>query len=159
MLDWLVVTMPLCGYAWVADRYAAQPWILLRHAPVLALLPWGVAALVVGIRRRAHAPLLACMVCVACVAYELRNLTGLSPQARLILWGSVALCLTLGLGRYLRVPRGGITSGAIDRGGDSLAVLQMAGVGSLATPAAHPVGAEFKGGGGSGGGGGADGSF
>ncbi|MGC1521970.1 MAG: hypothetical protein WA803_10565, partial [Steroidobacteraceae bacterium] len=73
MLDWLVVIMPLSGYLWLAEGSAA-PWWLARW--LLALL--GAAALIVGIRRRTHAPLIAFMVCTACMAYELRHLTGLS---------------------------------------------------------------------------------
>jgi hypothetical protein len=160
MLDWLVVTMPLCGYLWLAEG-AASPWWLARWLLVL----FGAAALIVGIRRRAHAPLAAFMVCTACMAYELRNLTGLSLEARLILWGSAALLLSLGLGRYLRTPRGGITSNRVGEDDEFFDLLQLAGAGALAAQsaheprAAHVPRAEFKGGGGTGGGGGASGAY
>ena len=157
MLDWLAVIMPLSGYLWLAEGSAAP--FLPAHAPAWLLATFGGAALIVGIRRRTHAPLIAFMVCTVCMAYELRNLTGLSPEARLILWGSAAFLLTLGLSRYLRTPRGGISSNR-EADDDELSDLaQLAGAGALA-PQSVPHGqAVFKGGGGAGGGGGASGTY
>jgi hypothetical protein len=154
MLDWLVVIMPLCGYLWLAEDSAA-PWWLPRWSPV----PVGAAALIVGIRRRTHAPLIAFMVCMGCMAYELRNITGLSPEARLILWGGAAFLLTLGVGKYLRTPRGGVSSNREAEDDEFSDLLQLAGAGGLAPQSAHEPGAEFKGGGGTGGGGGASGTY
>jgi uncharacterized membrane protein YgcG len=163
MLDWLVVTMPLCGYLWLAEGSLAP--VLPAHAPLWLLVPFGAAALIVGIRRRAHAPLAAFMVCIACMAYELRNVTGLPLEARLIFWGGAALLLSLGLGRYLRTPRGGVSSNR-EAGDDELSdLLQLAGAGVLAphgprAPHAAPQAeAAFEGGGGTGGGGGASGGY
>jgi hypothetical protein len=155
MLDWLVVILPLVGYVWFENRTAGVP--LPAHAPVFALAPYGAAALYIGIRRRRHAPLLAFMACLGCIGYELRNLTRLPLEAKLILWGSVILLLTLALSRYLRTPRAGISS---QKGEDSefLDLLQLAGAGGL-SPQAQPRPAEFKGAGGAGGGGGASGSY
>ena len=117
MLDWLVVVMPLAGYLWLAGRNpSGMSREFLRHASVVGLLPLvmpvliGAAGLTAGIRRRSHAPILAFMVCVGCIAYELRNLTGLALEVRLIVWGSVALVVALALDRYLRTPRRGITT-------------------------------------------------
>jgi uncharacterized membrane protein YgcG len=153
-LDWLAVIMPLSGYLWLS-----------AHAPAWLLAAFGAAALIVGIQRRTHAPLIAFMVCTVCMAYELRNVTGLSPEARLILWGSAAFLLTLGLGRYLRTPRGGISSNRAAEDDELSDLAQLAGAGVLAphsvahSPAGvnHPP--EFKGGGGAGGGGGASGTY
>lgn len=158
MLDWLTVVMPPCGYLWLAEGSAA-PWWLGRW--LLAL--FGAAALIVGIRRRTHAPLIAFMVCIVCMAYELRHLTGLSAEARLILWGGAAFLLTLWVGRYLRTPRGGVSSNREAEDDELSDLLQLAGAGGLALQAAPQTApqahAAFKGGGGTGGGGGASGTY
>jgi hypothetical protein len=156
-LDWLAVIMPLSGYLWLAEGSAAP--FLPAHAPAWLLAPFGAAALIVGIQRRTHAPLIAFMVCTVCMAYELRNVTGLSPEARLILWGSAAFLLTLGLGRYLRTPRGGISSNRAAEDDELSDLAQLAGAGALAPHSAVQHPAEFKSGGGAGGGGGASGTY
>jgi hypothetical protein len=150
MLDWLVVIMPLVGYALAAPAPV--------FAPVFALAPYGAAALYIGIRRRRHAPLLAFMGCLGCIGYELRNLSGLPLEAKLILWGCVILLLTLALGKYLRTPRAGISSQEREES-EFLDLLQLAGAGGLTPQSAQHAKAEFKGGGGAGGGGGASGSY
>ena len=154
MLGWLTVLMPLAGFLWLA----AQTAVSLRVLTGLACAAFGVSALIIGLRRRAHAPLIACTVCMLCVAYQLRDLTALPVKAKLILWGSVALLLALRLDRYLRTPRRGITSRQIGEGANALDLLQWVGTASL-SPKAAPVDAPFKGGGGGFGGSGADGSF
>jgi uncharacterized membrane protein YgcG len=126
---------------------------------VLILLAFGGAALTVGIRRRIHAPLIAVMVCVGCIAYELRNLTTLPLQFKLIIWGTAALFLTLGLDRYLRTPRRGITSNKFAESSGSLDLLQLAGASALAPHSVQRPDAPFKGGGGTFGGGGASGDY
>ena len=91
MLDWLVVVMPLTGYLWLAGGrlhegpggpapFATVAGALALAAPAIL----GVLALVAGLGRRSHAPLFAAMVCVACLGYELRHLSGLPLEARLI---------------------------------------------------------------------------
>ena len=167
MLDWLVVVMPLAGYLWLADGRLAEgrggPAPFASVAGTLALLLpaiTGALALVVGLRRRSHAPLLAFMGCVACVAYELGDLAGLPLEMRLIAWGGVALVVALALDLHLRTPRAGITSARIGADAESLPRLELVGAGALAAPApAVPEPAGFKGGGGRFDGGGAGGSF
>ncbi len=154
MLNWLVVTMPLCGFLWLVWEHA----IVIRVLTGTVNAMFAVAALVIGLRRRAHAPLVACLVCLGCLAYQLRDLTALSLEAKLILWGSAALLLALGLDRYLRKPRRGVTSIQIGEGGSALDLLQLAGGGAL-NPKSIETGAQFKGSGGTFGGGGADGSY
>ncbi|HEY2144927.1 MAG TPA: hypothetical protein VGH12_02575 [Steroidobacteraceae bacterium] len=150
MLDWLVVIMPLCGFLWLVMQHG----LAIRVFTGLASGAFAVAALVIGLRRRTHAPLIACIVCFACVAYQLRDLTALPLKAKLILWGSAALLLALGLDRYLRTPRRGITSRQLGEGSNALDVLQWVGAATL-SPKSAPVDAPFKGGGGNFGGGGA----
>jgi hypothetical protein len=166
MLSWLVVIMPLCGYLWLEGEYvvwAAMESLrgatFIRLLPVLMLVSFGVIALIVGIRRRTHAPLIAFIVCVGCVGYELRNLTGLSLKMRLICGGIATLFLTIGLDRYLRIPRRGITSSKVGENTGSLDLLQLAGAGTLASQSAQRPDPEFKGGGGTFGGGGASGTY
>jgi hypothetical protein len=155
MLNWLMVSMPVCGFLWLVWEHALAIRVFISLASAL----FGAAALLIGLRRRAHAPLIASMVCMACIAYELRDLTALSLTVKLILGGSAALLLTLGLDRYLRTPRGGITSNQLVASGEALDLLQLAGAAGLSPKAAQHAEAPFKGGGGTFGGGGADGSY
>jgi hypothetical protein len=165
-LDYLVIAMPVAGYLWSASRGSRFTGLDYRHAgwaewlvPVCCLV-YGASALVTGLRRRTHAPLLACMLCLACCAYELRRITGLSLEARLIAWGCVLLVMSIVLERYLRVPRGGFTSLPILDDGRSLEVLGLAGSAVLTplSPPSRPA-PSFQGGGGSFGGGGASGQY
>jgi hypothetical protein len=127
--------------------------------PILMFSGFGAAAVLVGIHRRNHAPIIAFMICLGCVAYELRNLTGLSLKVKLIVWGSASLLLTIALNRYLRNPRRGITSNKVEEGDRALDLLQLAGAGALTPPSTQPPDAVFKGSGGAGGGGGASGTY
>jgi hypothetical protein len=165
MLDWLVVVMPVAGYVWSAshgslsvatDYVHATPsaWIV----PLCPLVFAGVA-LAVGLARRIHAPIAAFMLCVACTAYELRRLTGLALETRLIVWGCGLLLVSIILDRYLREARNGITSRKVRDTEDSAGILGIAGSAVLtphSTPKAEP---SFEGGGGRFGGGGATGRY
>lgn len=154
MLGWLMIVMPLCGFLWLVTQHAPS----IRVGTGLASGIFALVALIVGIERRSHAPLLACMVSLGCVAYQLRDLTALPLKLKLILWGSAALLAALGLDRYLRTPRRGITSHQLGEGTAALDLVQWVGAGAL-SPKAAPQAAPFKGGGGTFSGGGADGSY
>jgi hypothetical protein len=154
MLNWLMVIMPLCGFLWLATQLAPA----VRLGTGLASGFFALVALILGIRRRSHAPLLACMASLGCVAYQLRDLTALPLKVKLIVWGSVALLAAVGLDRYLRTPRRGITSHQVGEGAAALDLVQWLGAGAL-SPTAAPQAAPFKGGGGTFGGGGAGGSY
>jgi hypothetical protein len=166
MLDALVVVMPVAGYVWSAER--GQHWSTFDylHGDIsawivpLCSLVFGAIALVTGIRRRAHPPLVSFMLCVACTAYELRHLTGLSLEARLIVWGSILLLVSVGMDRYLRAGRAGVTSRALREEDDSAGLLVVAGSAAL-TPHTTPqkAAATFEGGGGGFAGGGASGKY
>jgi hypothetical protein len=170
MLDWLVIAMPVVAYGWAV---IAQPssfrieslWhpTLANLLPVIAPLAFGVVAAVIGVRRKTHAPLIAALLCVLCLAVELRAVTGLALHWRLIMWGSAALLIAIAVERHLRSPRNGITSREV---GENLAgadLLQMAGAATLApattTATAPATGNQVSGGGGEFGGGGASGKF
>ena len=167
MLDWLVIVLPLAGYLWLAPQYAPALTVgTLRHPGVLALATvlvpagYGLAALLAGIRRRAHAPLLGGLVCIGCVGYQLREFTGLSLQVRLIEWGAIALVLTLALERFLRTPWRGITSAKPGSGSGAFDPIALVGAAALAphsTP--QPGSPQFEGGGGTFSGGGSSGEL
>ena len=162
MLDWLVVVLPVAGYLWSASWSMATDY--LRAAPSAWIVPlcplvFGGVALAVGLSRRVHAPIVASMLCVACTAYELRRLTGLALEIRLIVWGCVLLVVSTVLDRYLRETRGGITSRKVHDTDGSAGILGIAGSAVLtphSPPKAEP---SFEGGGGGFGGGGATGQF
>jgi hypothetical protein len=166
MLDYLVIVMPVAGYLWSVSRSGLSMATDYRHAalsawvvPLCPLLFAGIAV-TVGLRRRAHSPVIAFMLCVACVAYELRRLTGLALEVRLIVWGCALLVASTILDRYLRVPHRGITSKSLREADHSIGVLGMVGSAVL-TPHSEPMKGtpSFEGGGGRFGGGGAGGQY
>ena len=165
-LNWLIITMPLAAYLWFETQNASgysidslRTGLFARLLPSLVLIILGLMALVVGIRRRSHSPNLAFIVCVGCLAYELRHLTTLSLQVKLIGWGTLVLLLTISLDRYLHPPRRGITSNRFAEDKGSLDLLQLAGSSALAPQSVQPPDAQFKGGGGTFGGGGVSGTY
>jgi hypothetical protein len=103
--------------------------------------------------------LLACMVSLGCVAYQLRDLTALPLEFKLIVWGSAGLLAAVGLDRYLRTARRGITSLQLSEGTAALDLMQWVGVSTLSPKAEPPADAPFKGGDGGFSGGGADGRY
>jgi uncharacterized membrane protein YgcG len=165
MLDWLVVAMPLAGYLWSAShRSLSAATDYLHETPSAWIVPlcplvFAGVALAVGLSRRAHAPIVAFMLCVACTAYELRRLTGLALETRLIVWGCVLLLVSIVLDRYLREPRGGITSRKERDKDDSAEMLGIAGSAVLTSHSPPKAEPSFGGGGGRFGGGGATGGY
>ncbi len=155
MLGWLAVIMPLCGFVWLATQHRTG----IRVGTGVASAVFAATALMAGLRRRAHGPLLACMVAMGCVAYQLRVLTDLPLELKLLLWGSAALILALGLDRYLRRPRGGITSLQVSESTGALDLLQLAGASALSPSADAQTVSPLKGAGGNFSGGGAGGSY
>lgn len=167
MLDWLVATLPVAAYVQHAtwDRYVvvSSPGGpgTGRLATTVLLLALGATLLVAGLRRRRHASLLGFMGCVACLAVELRLATTLATETWLILYGVAALVAGFALDRYLRQPRNGVTSQALEDREGPLELLQTAGAALLAQrttpgippaePGAAPGEGRFGGGGASGG--------
>jgi hypothetical protein len=165
MLSWLVVLLPVAGYVWLSGYNSLQyahdyrqhhEWraLLVPLAPLL----YGSVALLTGLRRRTHAPLLAGMLCVACTAWELRALSGWPYEAKLMFWGCLLLIATVLISRALRTPRGGITSARSSEREGPLDVLQLAGATAI-SPATTPAAPGYQGGGGQFGGGGASGRY
>ena len=161
MLDWLVVVMPVAGYLWSAGRHVATDYLHAGSSawlvPICPLV-FAAIALATGLRRRAHAPIVAFMLCVACTAYELRRLTGFALETRLIVWGCVLLLASSLLERYLREARGGITSRRLRDEGDYAGILNIAGA-TVLTPSPPRAEPSFGGAGGRFGGGGATGQY
>jgi hypothetical protein len=168
MLDWIVAALPAAAYAYAGGwAFALQPEILYPtvgagRALVPALLTaYAATALVVGLRRRTHAPLLAFLAGTACVLLELHPYTRLPAEAWLIACGAAALAAGLVLERRLRVPRNGVTSAKLTDREGPLDLLQLAGASVLTQRSAPvaPADETFTPGGGRYGGGGAGGSW
>lgn len=169
MLDWLVAALPVAAYAYGGGwGLALRPELLdpawagaSRGLVPLLLGVYAAIALVVGVRRRAHAPLLGFLGSTACVLLELHPYTGLPAELWLIACGAAALAVGLVLDRRLREPREGVTSARLTAREGPLDLLQLAGASVLAqrdAPAARPEDG-FTPGGGRYGGGGAGGSW
>jgi hypothetical protein len=152
----LAVVMPLVAYLFAKDgTFVFDP---LVAGP---LLLYAVGALIVGVHFRLHAPLLALFPTLGCIAYEVRELSGLTLEARLIVWGSVLLGVSIAVERSLKTPRHGITSRQLrdDKLGD---LLQLAGTVAIAPHHQTPPeqgGPQLETGGSSFGGAGAGGDF
>ena len=168
MLDWLVATLPLAASLLHASAGAFDgPQLAggsgtVRPLAVVLLLLLGAALLMTGVRRRRHAPLWGFLGCVAALAMELRPGLPIVQEAWLIACGLVALAAGIALDRWLREPRGGLTSVSLTRGEGPLDLLQVAGTALLAqraAPAAPPAESGYHGGGGRFGGGGATGRY
>jgi hypothetical protein len=168
MLDWLVVVLPLYAYAaqfsWNPMRgtsfaHGFTAWWTVR---MLFLLAFAATSLVVALRRRRHAPLLAMLICVTCVALEGTRVFQLRPETWLLVYGVATILLGAVLDRYLRTSRNGITSARLSGQGDTLDLLQSTGAAVLSartSPVAPTEAPEYAGEGGRFGGGGANGSF
>lgn len=171
MLDALVVGMPMVGYGWSssADVLSSGEGLSAGrdylHAPIfawivpLAPLAFAGIALTLGLLRRVHAPILAFMLCVACTAFELRSLTGLALEVRLIVWGGTLLIAAVVLDRYLATTRSGFTSRALLGRDGNAGILSLAGSAVLTPVAGAKTEPTFEGGGGTFGGGGSSGEF
>lgn len=165
MLDWLIIAMPVAGYFWSAPHGSLSTGTDYLHSTAsawivpLCPLVFAGAALVAGLSRRAHAPIVAFMLCVGCTAYELRRLTGLALETRLILWGLALLVVSTVLDRYLLEARSGITSRQVRGRDDSAGILGVLGSAMLTPHSPAKDAPSFEGGGGSFGGGGATGNY
>ena len=167
MFQWLVALLPLVGLAWLTgvDLFFHVERSAAGAGRVNVLLAGAVGAtavimLVVGLRRRSHAPLMSFMGCVAHLAWQLRGVSGLSLQSRLLLWGMLILIGALLVNRYLREPRRGVTSEPMTERSGALALLQLVGTSALTEQAAATRAApEWTPGGGRFGGSGASGGF
>ena len=165
MIDWLVPTLPVAAYvqstSWsVYGSLGSTGSSASRLVTCAVLIVLGAALLIIGLRRRRHAPILGFLGCVACLAVELRLATALATETWLIVYGLAALAAALALDRYLRPPREGLTSESLTSREGPLDLLQTAGAAVLtrhaapehprSEPPVTPGGGRFGGGGASG---------
>jgi hypothetical protein len=151
MCDGLVILMPWCACAWFgALAWNARPllnWIWLAMALVLFAVD-----LLMGTRRRTHAPLIAALGCAAFAALALHRLLHWPTHWQLIADGAVVLAIAIIMERRLRHHEVGITSKALENV-PAVDLVQLAGAAHLApSPAAPPEGFHGQGGGFAGGG-------
>ena len=162
-LDWLVVCAAPFGWLIARSYERLPPTQAAPLAPrVLAIALLGTlaaASLAAGLRRRTLAPLSGAVLAGACAAVELGRLSGFSTEARMVLGGGTLLATAALLERWLRTPRGGITSQPVDGPGGPGVLLESAGAAVLLGPAAAPADSSQAGQGGRFGGGGASGQY
>lgn len=161
MLDWIAAGVPVAAWFVGNGRVTGvqdggAPWP--ANLPAIALLGGlAVAALVTGLRRRRHGPLLCGMLTGACAAVDAALSTGWPAEALLTAGGIAALALGAVLERRLREPWRGYTSAPTDGGGATLELLGAGLAGAQVTAAGGPAaaaperGGRFGGGGASGG--------
>jgi len=155
MLDGLVMVMPWLAYGWLVTygwNRSELTWMALALA-----LGFFVVSVVVGAKRRQHAPLIGALGNLVCAGYALHALLRAPLHWELIVLGSVLLVVAVLLDRSLRSRREGVTSRKLDEPA-GLDLLQLAGAAHVTpAPAATPAGVQGQGGGF--GGGGASGRF
>jgi hypothetical protein len=170
-VQWMSIVLPLAAYLW-AKHFDFEPWALIEGPRDLAamttlalpliLIAAGAIALTLGIRWRQHSLLIAFALWVALVAIELRAVSGLSIEAKLIVYGIAVLIAAVVLERRLRRPIG-VTSLMLGRDSDAWKILEVGTAATLATtsrrPDSTPGGNDLESGGGSYGGAGSSGSF
>jgi hypothetical protein len=156
MLDGLVIVMPWLAHGWLT-AYAWRGNAPIAWAALAVALAFFAVNLVVGVKRRQHAPLIGALGNLACVAYAVHRLVPWPLHWQLIVAGALLLAAAVMLDRLLRARREGITSAAINEPA-GLELAQLAAAAGIApAPAAPDPGVQGQGGGF--GGGGASGRF
>jgi hypothetical protein len=162
MLDWIAAGVP--AVAWLGGNGwgAAIPGTgapTAANLPAIAMLAaLAIAAVVTGLRRRRHGPLLCGMLAGACAAVEIARSTGWPAEVLLIGGGLLVLMVGAMLDRRLRKPWRGYTSAPLDESAGSLDLLGAALAGAQLPAAGAPAPTE-PGRGGRFGGGGASGDY
>jgi uncharacterized membrane protein YgcG len=126
------------------------------------LLIGAVITLWLGLRWRQHELLLAFALCVTLLGVELREISGLPLETKLILYGVIVLIASTVIERRLRRPTG-ITSLPFGRDSDAWKLLEIGTAATLATTSRQsdqpPAETGVETGGGSFGGAGSSGGF
>jgi hypothetical protein len=152
MVDGLILSMPVAASLWLLadDALLAVPVALLA----------GGACLVLGVRRRSHAPLFAALLQLPCLAWALHERVPIAVHWQLMAWGAALLSAALLVERVLGRPRAGLGAQRLEADPPGLEALQIAGVAMAAPGAAEPAAEQgVAGEGGRFGGGGATGQF
>lgn len=171
--QWMSVVLPLFGYL-AAKHFDFEPWRVFGPASIsvdamtslalpLALLIGAIVALVLALRWRQHALLLAFALCVVLLGIELRELSPLSLEVNLIVYGAIVLVTMVVLERRLRRPDG-VTSLPLGNDSDGWKIIELGTAAALATASPRrnestPRRNDLETGGGSYGGAGSSGSF
>jgi hypothetical protein len=168
---WMAIALPFIAYLF-AKRFDFDPWRLVdghltlesmtELATPAILLVGAVITLWLGLRWRQHALLLAFALCVILLGVELREISGLPLETKLILYGVIVLIASTVIERRLRRPSG-ITSLLFGRDSDAWKLLEIGTAAALATtsrqPGHPPAETGVETGGGSFGGAGSSGGF
>jgi len=157
MLNGLVVVMPWLSYVWLAVWSGS--FSPTRAQVALAIvLGFFVVYVVVGIMRRAHAPLVGALGLLVCAAWALRHFVIWPLHWQLIAAGCVLLVAAILADRLLRPRLTGVTSRPLEEAG-GFDLLQVAAAAHLAPRPGDAPPAAVQGQGGGFGGGGASGRF
>jgi hypothetical protein len=157
MLDGLVIVMPWLSYGWLAAWTGS--FALQRAQVALAfVLGFFVLYIVIGIRRRSHAPLIGALGLLVCTAWALRHFVSWALHWQLIAAGLVLLIGAIAIDRLLRSRLQGVTSRPLQEVA-GLDLLQVAAAAHLAPRPGDAPPAPLQGHGGGFGGGGASGRF
>lgn len=157
MLDGLVIVMPWLAHLWLTHwAWRGSAWMV--WATLLVAATFGVIHLLVGLRRRRHAPLIAALGNLICVAHAANGLLHWPRHWRLIVAGAVLLAVAMWVERRLRGRETGIVSRRIDAD-TGIDLVELAGAVQMAPSPGAPPPEGFQGKGGEFGGGGASGRF
>ena len=161
MLDWIAIGVPaaawISGNGWAAVVPSTGAPTTANLPPIAMLAALSTAAVLTGLRRRRHGPLLCGMLAGACAAVEIARSTGWPAEVLLIGGGLLVLMVGAMLDRRLRKPWRGYTSAPLDESAGSLDLLGAALAGAQLPAAGGPAptepgrGGRFGGGGASGG--------
>ncbi|HEY0591098.1 MAG TPA: hypothetical protein VGF40_04990 [Thermoanaerobaculia bacterium] len=147
---------------WLALLAPVAAWALVRDTSLSGA--WGIAAgcaaawIAAGIRWRSRFALAGGALAGAAFGFELLESQPLAVEWKLILGGIAGLALALALLRWLREPRGGFTSQALDSDAEPR-LFELAAVAAIAPATAAPREEGLSPGEGKFGGGGASGEY
>jgi hypothetical protein len=157
MLDGLVIVMPWLSYGWLAAWTGSQA--SQRAQVTLAIvLGFFLLCVIVGVRRRMHAPLIGALGLLICTAWALRHFVLWALHWQLIVAGGLLLVGAILIDRLLRPRLEGVTSRPLQEVA-GLELLQVAAAAHLAPRPGDAPPAPVQGQGGGFGGGGASGRF
>ena len=157
MLDGLVVVMPWLAYGWLA-AWSGSDASVRGQVALAFVLAFLVLYVVVGVKRRSHAPLIGALGLVVCMAWALRHFVVWTLHWQLIAAGLALLATAIVVDRLLRVRLEGVTSRPLEET-SGLDLLQVAAAAHLTPRPGEAPPAPVQGEGGGFGGGGASGKF
>lgn len=157
MVEGLMIVMPWLCYFWLQSSVHYGDAFVRRAPWALAVAgTFFVVNMAIGVRRRQHAPLIAALGSLACMAHALDRLLSWSQHWKMIACGASLLMAALLLDRWLKRTRNGITSQPVVEPA-SLGLVELAAAahlapatGSAPREVVHGEGGSFSGGGASG---------